>query len=89
MRLYALRGVIAAIGLGATWPSWWGRCDQRLALDTLTPKRAAARWHKAPTATAATKRLRKSTDRGEGIGMPLRPSARRPANPSPSAPDQL
>mgnify|MGYP003704516115 CR=1 FL=1 len=51
------------IGLGATWPSWCERCDQRLALDTLTSKRAAARWHEAPAATAA-RRLGRGTGWG-------------------------
>jgi len=62
--------------LGAKWPSWWERCDQRLALDTLTPNRAAARRQEAPAATEATTRSRRSTDKGEGIGMLLHPSTR-------------
>ena len=60
------------------------RCDQRLALDMLTPNRAAARWKEAPPATAATTRSRRSTDKGEGIAGSFpgqRPSRRPVATP--------
>ena len=48
------------VSLGSTRPCCASRCDQRLALDTATPNRAAARWKEASPATAATRRSRLS-----------------------------
>lgn len=41
--------------------------QKRLALDTVTPNRAADRWKESTSVTAATTRSRRSTDYGEGI----------------------
>jgi hypothetical protein len=49
-------------GPGATEPASRTSAAQRIALDALTPKRAAAARHDAPAATAATTRSRRSTD---------------------------
>lgn len=64
------------IGLETSWPSWRERCDQRLALDTLTPKRVAARWQEAPATTAAPTRSRGSADRDQGMSKLLHPPTR-------------
>ncbi len=49
-------------GPGATVPICRAKVHERIALDTLTPKRAAAARRDEPAATAATTRSRRSTD---------------------------
>jgi hypothetical protein len=49
-------------GPGATEPAFRASATQRIALEALTPKRAAAARHDAPEATAATTRSRRSTE---------------------------
>jgi transposase InsO family protein len=58
-------------GPGATDPASRDRARQRIALETLTPKRAAAARQDAPAAIAATTRSCRSTD--SAFDMPVAP----------------
>jgi len=55
--------------LGATEPVSRSSAHQRIALDALTPKRAAAVRHDYPAATAATTLSRRSA--GSALDMPV------------------
>jgi hypothetical protein len=63
--------------LGATAPVSRASARQRIALDALTPKRAAARRHDIPPSTAAITRSRKSADGAFAmpVGLPRRQAA--------------
>ena len=61
-------------GPGATEPASRAIAAQRIALEALTPKRAAAARRDAPAATAATTLSRRSTD--SALDMPASPSPR-------------
>jgi hypothetical protein len=56
---------------GAADPRCSKRCRQRIALDTLTPNRAAAARHDRPSSTAAKTRSRKSIDKARPIPADL------------------
>jgi hypothetical protein len=61
-------------GLGLASPASLDRPCQRIALEALTPNRAAAWRHDAPPSTAAITRLRRSTDNAlvMHVGLPRR-----------------
>ncbi len=69
MRLDPPRTPIPAQRLGATEPVVRSSAHQRIALDALTPNRAAAARHDDPAATASTTLSRRSTD--SALDMPV------------------
>jgi len=71
-------------GPDATDPADRFNDHQRIALDTLTPKRDAAARHDAPAAIAATTRSRRSTDKAFDMPVGL-PADRQLESPSASA----
>lgn len=64
-------------GLATARPCSNASRRQRIALDTLTPKRAAAAWQLSPPSIAATTRSRRSCDSVRAIHAGLLPPAGR------------
>jgi hypothetical protein len=75
MSLNARGATVTASGPGTTDPASRDSARQRIALEVLTPKRAAAARQHAPAAIAATTRSRRSIDSAFDMPIALSPQS--------------